>query len=189
MNMQTTKNGWKSAPHSEPHLEEETRLEMYHRYRQGETVAELAERFGCSEARVLRILAQVRHQRIQQLPLEHVPNEEFARVTLDEEKKLLGPAPAAENIKRTPRPSGIPSYLASLYEVPLLTREQELHLFRKLNYLKYKADNAPRAARPEPPEHVTLMDEIESCTTNRSRSRTRLCEPTCGWWSRLRSAT
>ena len=28
-----------------------------------------------------------------------------------------------------------PAYLAGLYEVPLLTREQEVHLFRKMNYL------------------------------------------------------
>jgi RNA polymerase primary sigma factor/RNA polymerase sigma factor len=36
-------------------------------------------------------------------------------------------------------PGGLPAYLASLYEVPLLTHEQEVHLFRKMNYLKYKA--------------------------------------------------
>ena len=29
--------------------------------------------------------------------------------------------------------------LAPLYEVPLLTKDQEQHLFRKMNYLKYKA--------------------------------------------------
>ena len=39
-------------------------------------------------------------------------------------------------------PAGLPPYLASLYEVPLLTREQEGYLFRKFNYLKYKAQQA-----------------------------------------------
>ena len=33
----------------------------------------------------------------------------------------------------------MPPYLAALYDVPLLTREQEQHLFRKMNYLKYRA--------------------------------------------------
>src|SRR5262249_12999096 len=34
-------------------------------------------------------------------------------------------------------PDGLPPYLASLYvHAPLLTREQEAHLFRKMNYLK-----------------------------------------------------
>ena len=34
---------------------------------------------------------------------------------------------------------GLPPYLSSLYEVPLLGREQEMHLFRKMNYLKHQA--------------------------------------------------
>ena len=42
---------------------------------------------------------------------------------------------------KNPRvPGGLPAYLASLYEVPLLTREQEAHLFRKMNLLKHKAN-------------------------------------------------
>ena len=36
-------------------------------------------------------------------------------------------------------PKDLPPYLASLYEMPLLTREQEAHLFRKYNFLKYRA--------------------------------------------------
>ena len=64
-----------------------------------------------------------------------------------------GPMPASELPLKKPRlPSGLPPYLASLYEVPLLTRKQEAHLFRKMNYLKYKAGQAPRASsiRPGP---------------------------------------
>ena len=41
--------------------------------------------------------------------------------------------------RRSRVPGGTAAYLANLYEVPLLTREQEVHLFRKMNYLKYKA--------------------------------------------------
>ena len=52
----------------------------------------------------------------------------------------MGPLPESDLPTKKPRlPRGMPSYLASLYEVPLLTREQEVHLFRKMNYLKYKA--------------------------------------------------
>jgi len=50
--------------------------------------------------------------------------------------------------------------LASLYEVPLLNREQEYHLFRKMNYLKFKAcklrDQLDRSA-----PLVSLMDQVE----------------------------
>lgn len=35
--------------------------------------------------------------------------------------------------------NGLPPYLAGLYKIPLLTAEQELHLFRKMNYLKFIA--------------------------------------------------
>ena len=53
---------------------------------------------------------------------------------------ILGPAPESRPpAKKVPRPAGLPPYLASMYETPLLTREQEQHLFRKMNYLKYKA--------------------------------------------------
>ena len=35
--------------------------------------------------------------------------------------------------------SQVPPELASLYQVPLLNKEQEQHLFRKMNFLKHKA--------------------------------------------------
>jgi RNA polymerase primary sigma factor/RNA polymerase sigma factor len=57
-------------------------------------------------------------------------------------------------------PAGLPPYLASLYEVPLLTREQEYHLFRKFNYLKYKASELRRTLDPAR-ARSSVMDEIE----------------------------
>jgi RNA polymerase primary sigma factor/RNA polymerase sigma factor len=62
--------------------------------------------------------------------------------------------------KKPRRPSGLPPYLASLYEVPLLTREQEEHIFRRFNYLKYKAAKLREELDPARPKAV-LMDEIE----------------------------
>ena len=62
-----------------------------------------------------------------------------------------GPMPDSETpLKKARLPSGLPPYLASLYEVPLLTREQEAHLFRKMNYLKYKASRLREQARSRP---------------------------------------
>ena len=80
------------------------------------------------------------------------PNDVFARVRSQKrEDRILGPMPESEEpVKKSRLPSGLPPYLASLYEVPLLTRKQEAHLFRKMNYLKYKASQAPRQARSGP---------------------------------------
>ncbi|MFO0792118.1 MAG: sigma-70 family RNA polymerase sigma factor, partial [Pirellulales bacterium] len=74
----------------------------------------------------------------------------------------LGPMPESDSpTKKARRPSGLPPYLASLYEMPLLTREQEAHLFRKYNFLKYKAEKLRRELDPAQPK-ASLMDEIES---------------------------
>jgi hypothetical protein len=92
-----------------------------------------------------------------ELPLNHIPNEEFMRVTAAREKAVRLPAPAtAKPPERVPPPTGLPPYLASLYEVPLLTREQEAHLFRKMNYLKYKASQLVARLDPEHPDHRLL---------------------------------
>jgi RNA polymerase primary sigma factor len=113
-------------------------------------------------APVRRLLAQVCYQRVATLPLDHIPNAEFQRLTRAREKIFLGPAPApAKTLPRVPPPAGLPPYLASLYEVPLLTREQEVHLFRKMNYLKYKASQCVARLDPEQPDS-RLPDRIEN---------------------------
>jgi len=48
-----------------------------------------------------------------------------------------------------------------LYEVPLLTREQEYHLFRKFNFLKYKATKLREKLDPAR-ARTSEMDQIES---------------------------
>ena len=76
--------------------------------------------------------------------------------------EILGPLPAVEAPLKKPRlPSGLPPYLASLYEVPLLTREQEGHLFRRMNYLKYKASRLREKLDSLQPKSG-LMDQIEA---------------------------
>jgi RNA polymerase primary sigma factor len=57
-------------------------------------------------------------------------------------------------------PAGLPPYLASLYDAPLLSREQELHAFRKMNYLKYRASKICQSLDPARAQAADL-DEIE----------------------------
>jgi RNA polymerase primary sigma factor/RNA polymerase sigma factor len=88
-----------------------------------------------------------------------MPNALFDRKSA--EKVVFQPFPEnADAPKRVRRPTGLPAYLASLYEVPLLTREQEVWLFRKFNYLKYKAALLREQLQPERPSG-RLMDQIE----------------------------
>ncbi len=140
----------------------ETKQQIYQRYKRNESVESLAKRFCRTRTSIYRILAEMRACHVMDLPLEFIPNDEFPRIRSPKrERQILGPMPEPEQAPKKPRlPSGLPPYLASLYEVPLLTREQEGHLFRKMNYLKYKADRLRsqlNVARPK----SGLMDQIE----------------------------
>lgn len=106
-------------------------------------------------------LARLRYQRIKALPLAPVPNDEFFWATAAQDEFFLGPAPAPAKPPPRVHPSaGLPSYLMNLYEIPLLTREQEVHLFRKMNYLKFKASKLVALLDPEQPD-PHLLDRIE----------------------------
>jgi len=143
-------------------LRAETKRQLYRRYRRGESAEKLAAQFCRTTASIYRIIAEVRSEEIMDLPLDYIPNDSFPRVrTVKQEREILGPMPVNDEPQRKVRlPAGLPPYLASLYEVPLLTREQEFHLFRKMNYLKYKASTLrEKLARGRPKS--ALIERIE----------------------------
>jgi RNA polymerase primary sigma factor/RNA polymerase sigma factor len=144
-------------------LREETKRKIYQQFRRGESAEALAKKFCRTKTSIYRIVAEMRAKRILDLPLDYIPNEHFDEVRTERrEREILGPVPPSEEPTRKTRiPSGLPPYLASLYEVPLLTREQEMHLFRRMNYLKYKASKLRETLSPSKPK-TALMDEIES---------------------------
>jgi RNA polymerase primary sigma factor/RNA polymerase sigma factor len=143
-------------------LREDTKQKIYRRYRRGEAVETLAKAFCRTKTSVYRIIGEMRAKRIMELPLDFIPNDRFRLVrTEKQEREICGPMPRNEEpVKKSRLPSGLPPYLASLYEVPLLTREQEGHLFRKMNYLKYRASRLREALDPARPKSG-LMDDIE----------------------------
>jgi RNA polymerase primary sigma factor/RNA polymerase sigma factor len=56
--------------------------------------------------------------------------------------------------------SGVLPYISSLYKIPLLSSEQEVHLFRKMNFIKYKAAML-RAKHDSSHPKAVLMSRIE----------------------------
>jgi RNA polymerase primary sigma factor len=82
----------------------------------------------------------------------------------DARDAILAPMPPPNVVqarRRTRAPAGLPPYLASLYdEGSLLSREQEAHLFRKMNYLKSRASRLRDRIDPARPRTADL-DEIE----------------------------
>jgi RNA polymerase primary sigma factor len=151
-------------PHFQRPLAPETKQDIYRRHLRGESVDTLAKCFYRSKSSIHRLLVEMRAQQILQLSLDYVPNEAFLRIgSRQQEEEIIAPAPRADQTTRTPRPpSGLPSYLKSLYEFPLLTKEQEVHLFRKMNYLKFKAARLRAKLNPSRPKR-RLMDQIRRC--------------------------
>jgi RNA polymerase primary sigma factor len=147
-------------PGADGRLRPESCGRIYRHYLQGEAVESIAKRYRRSKASIYRVILTQRAEHIMQLPLDYMANALFARKSA--EKVVFQPFPGTdEPAKRVRRPSGLPAYLASLYEVPLLTREQEVWLFRKFNYLKYKASQLRDQLHPDRPS-ARLMDQIES---------------------------
>jgi RNA polymerase primary sigma factor/RNA polymerase sigma factor len=140
-------------------LTEAQKTRIYQAFKRGASVDKLMKQFGRTKTTIYRVINEVRAARILELPLDYIPNSRFSRKGA--EKVCLGPMPKSESAtKKARRPSGLPPYLASLYEMPLLTREQEAHLFRKYNFLKYKASKLRNQLEPAQPKS-SLMDEIE----------------------------
>ncbi len=150
-------------PEARGPLSAETKRKIFQEHQRGESAEGLAKRYCRTKTSIYRIIAEMRARKILDLPLDFIPNEEFAKIrrSPSRERKVLGPMPEAEKPTRRPRlPSGLPPYLASLYEVPLLTRGQEEHLFRKMNYLKYRASRLREKLDPARPRSG-LMEQIE----------------------------
>ena len=140
-------------------LTEAQKQRMFEDYREGVSVDRLARRYDRSKTTIYRIIQEARLENILEMPLDYIPNDRFCRRGAD--AACLGPMPETETKPRkSRRPADLPAYLASLYEVPLLTREQEGHLFRRYNYLKYKADKLRKQLDLKQPKSA-LMDEIE----------------------------
>jgi len=145
-------------PAADGRLRPESCARIYQHHLHGEPVESIARRYHRSKASIYRVILGQRAEHIRQLPLDFIPNALFARASA--EKVVNQPFPGQVEVKKVRRPSGLPAYLASLYEVPLLTREQEVWLFRKFNYLKHKAAKLREQLDPERP-NARLMDQIE----------------------------
>lgn len=141
-------------------LSEEDRRAMYQQHNRGVSTVILAKRYGRTRTSIIRLLNEERAAKVLELSLDYIGNADFDDESLHD--AIMGDMPVSSEASRKVRaPSGLPPYLASLYDVPLLNREQEYHLFRKMNYLKHVASKMRTELDPKAPL-IELMDSIES---------------------------
>jgi len=132
-------------------LDARTKESIYSSYRRGMTVDTLAKTFQRTRTSMYRVINEVRARRLLEVPLDFIGHPDFEKA--EREAEILAPMPDAEEYEAKRRsmraPKDVPPELAPLYEVPLLNKPQEQHLFRQMNYLKFKASKLRDALRKE----------------------------------------
>jgi RNA polymerase sigma factor (sigma-70 family) len=150
-------------------LDADAKHMIFNSYRRGIAVDALARRFQRTRTSIYRVVNEMRARRLLDQPIDYIYHPSFDDPALSGE--ILADMPdvqayeAARLKMRVPKDA--PPELATLYEMPLLNREQEAHLFRKMNYLKHQASKLrqnldPGRARNEDLDSIEkLRDEAQ----------------------------
>ena len=138
----------------------EMKERIYADFISGKGAEEIARRYCRTRNTVYRVVNEMRARAIMELPLDFIDNPEFHRRAASKRIVETGMPDPEHTPRRVKAPSGLPRYLASLYETPLLTREQEYYLFRKFNFLKYQAQKLRDQLDPAHAK-ASEMDQIQ----------------------------
>lgn len=132
-------------------LDAAAKLAIYNSWKRRISVDTLAKRFQRTRSSIYRVVNEVTAQRLLEQPLDYIPHPSFEDASLEGE--ILAPMPDAEAYETKRRtmhaPKDVPAELGSCYEYPLLSKDQERHLFRKMNFLKFKASKLRNQFRRE----------------------------------------
>jgi len=155
--------------------------ELYRLHKQGIGVRQLMARFDRSRATIYRIVNQRRAMTLLARKIEFVPSEAFVRE--DARQKILGRPLKMNKPERDKRvepfemvgESLLPEYLQVLKTTAVLSRDEEIELFRRYNFLKYLAATERhqiRLARVS----ATLLSQLEDYLEQAENIRRRLIE-------------
>jgi len=106
----------------------------------GDTVDTIAKRFGRTRSSMYRVINEVRAKELVRQPVDYIYNAEFDDPARANEMLAEMPGLAEFDGKRSGKspPKDVPAHMIHLYEWPLLSKEQEQHMFRKMNFLKHQ---------------------------------------------------
>ena len=125
---------------SNPLSEQDKRL-IYRSFLHGTSIASLVARHKRTRGSIYRIVNEMRARQLLNRSISFVYNPQFDLPGADE--IILSPDDVPANhraqLKARP-PADLPPYLRALYDVPLLSAEEERALFRQYNYYKFRAD-------------------------------------------------
>ncbi len=158
-------------------LDAASKMQIFTAFQEGKPVQLIAKRYGRTPSSMYRVINEVRAERLVQTPVDYMYSPEF-----DEAEKtalILGPMPSEEDffekVTSMRPPKDVEAHMAYLYERPLLSREQEAHLFRKMNYLKHKLNQLKQSIDPSR-ARVQDLQAIDDSTTQIKGVRDLLIE-------------
>jgi RNA polymerase primary sigma factor len=137
----------------------------------GDTVDTIAKRFGRTRSSMYRVVNEVRAKELVRTPVDYIYNADFDLPA--KEAEIVGDMPGLAEFesKRAGKspPKDVPPQMAHLYEWPLLNKEQEQHVFRKMNFLKHKLHKFQESLDPTRTRVADLLriddlrEEIKQC--------------------------
>jgi len=150
----------KTGPFSAWSSDEIRNDEILERSGAGESVACLAQAFSLSRTAVHSALMEARVRRLLAANVDYIDSDEFHQEHA--EAAICGAAPVIQGTSFEGRmPSGLPAYLNELYQVPLLTKEQEQYYFRRMNFRKSQFSEL-RASLNSVKPAARLVSKLES---------------------------
>jgi hypothetical protein len=116
----------------------------------GDTVDTIAKRFGRTRSSMYRVINEVRAKEIIRQPIDYIYNADFDDPSRAEPMLTEMPGLAEFEGKRVGKspPKDVPPHMAHLYDWPLLSKEQEQHMFRKMNFLKHQLQKLQESLDP-----------------------------------------
>jgi len=160
-------------------LQDQDRRRIFDSYQRGVSVHALAKRFCRTRSSIYRIVTEERARQLSDEPIDYMASPEFERP--DADAKILGDAVAeaalaGHNGRSPTAPKGLPIYLKTLYKTPLLTKDQERSLFRRYNYLKFKAAKDRDRLRGTRAPKVDDIAAIEKLLDEANRIKNRIIQ-------------
>ncbi len=156
---------------------DDQRLQIWEAHQDGASVETLARRFDRPVREIYAVLTEMRARELLSRRIDFVPSDEFEQP--DAEQRILhDPAlkhPTAEATPPGRIPPDLPPYLRRLFELPLLTPAGEVALFRKMNYLKFRADRLRRRIDPGQARAADL-DAIERLLEQAAEVRNQIVQ-------------
>ncbi|MDA1164188.1 MAG: sigma-70 family RNA polymerase sigma factor [Planctomycetota bacterium] len=147
-------------PDSAGPVTDDQRRQIFHAVRRRTPIHSLVERFGRTRSSIHRIANEYRARTLLEQPIEFIGSEDFLLPGADEHIPQLSVEVEVAEYSLVDTQGELPGYLADLYSLPLLTREEERELFCRMNFLKFKAKRL-RDTLPQRRASVNDMNEVE----------------------------